>query len=107
MKDGLKTYGSLMPIDLTRMGTRAILALSVAVLSIVTVTLLGPGLSTTAQETSNCQIIDLGTLGREMTALSRLRGDGLPRTAIRVSISTVTLTTINSRLRKAVGSASN
>ncbi len=63
MKDGLKTNGSLMSIGLTRIGTRAILALSVAVLSIVTVTLLGPGVSTTAQETSNCQIIDLGTLG--------------------------------------------
>lgn len=63
MKDSLKSDDSLVPIDLTRMGTRAILALSVAVLSIVAITLLGPGVSTTAQETANCQVIDLGTLG--------------------------------------------
>lgn len=63
MKDSLKSDDSLVPIDLTRKGMRAILALSVAVLSIVTVTLLGPSVSTTAQETANCQVIDLGTLG--------------------------------------------
>ena len=62
MNDGLKIKGWLMAIDLTRIGTRAILAISVRVLSIVAVTLLGPGASTTAQETTSCQVIELGTL---------------------------------------------
>ncbi len=62
MKDGLKIRELLTPIDLTRLETRVFIAVSVAVLSIFTVTLLGPGVSTTAQETANCQVIDLGTL---------------------------------------------
>ena len=62
MNDGLKIYGWLMAVDFTRVGTRATLAISVGVLSIVAITLLGPGASTTAQETTSCQVIDLGTL---------------------------------------------
>lgn len=63
MKDGLKIRELLTPIELTRFETRVIIAMSVAVLSIVAVTLLGPGISTTAQESTSCQVTDLGTLG--------------------------------------------
>ena len=62
MNYGLKINGRLMTVDFTRIGTRAILAISVGALSIVAITLLGPGASTTAQETTSCQVIDLGTL---------------------------------------------
>ena len=62
VNDGLKIIGRLMAVDFTRIGTRAILAISVGALSIVAITLLGPGASTTAQETTSCQVIDLGTL---------------------------------------------
>ena len=62
MNHGLKINGRLMTVDFTRIRTRAILAISVGALSIVAITLLGPGASTTAQETTSCQVIDLGTL---------------------------------------------
>ncbi len=62
MEDGLKIRELLTRIDLTRFETRVIVAISVAVLSIVAVTMLGPAVSTKAQETMSCQVIDLGTL---------------------------------------------
>ena len=74
MNDGLKTNGSLMPIKLPSIGTRAVIAISVAVFSIVAVTLLGPGVSTTAQETTSCQATDLGTLATGDD--STLKADG-------------------------------
>ena len=74
MNDGLKTNGSLTSIDLTRFETRVFIAISIAVLSIFAVAMLGSGVATTAQETTSCQVTDLGTLGTGDD--STLKADG-------------------------------